>query len=141
MARHLDGEEVAGAKIVARIIPNTFFTCIEVVQAAIAELRGRHETVPLVVGNVATDTGARRLADMGVDAIKVGVGPGRGCRPRAETGAVDASSEIPEEDYVTPIGKAKVRREGNDVTIIATLLMMHRSLQAADALEKEGISA
>jgi pyroglutamyl-peptidase len=39
VARHLDGEEVGGAKIVARIIPNTFFTCIEVVQAAIAELR------------------------------------------------------------------------------------------------------
>ena len=39
VARHLDGEEVGGVKIVARIIPNTFFTCIEVVQAAIAELR------------------------------------------------------------------------------------------------------
>ena len=60
---------------------------------------------------------------------------------RAESGAVDASSEIPDEDYVVPIGKAKVRRQGNDVTIIATLLMMHRSLQAADVLEREGISA
>jgi pyruvate dehydrogenase E1 component beta subunit len=59
---------------------------------------------------------------------------------RAESGAVDASSEIPEEDYVVPIGKAAVRREGADVTIIATLLMMHRSLQAADLLEQEGIS-
>jgi len=39
VARDLDGEEVGGVKIVARIIPNTFFTCIEVVQAAIAELR------------------------------------------------------------------------------------------------------
>lgn len=60
---------------------------------------------------------------------------------RAETGAVDASSEIPEEDYVVPIGKAAVRREGTDVTIIGTLLMMHRSLQAATLLEQEGISA
>ncbi|MFH1918348.1 MAG: alpha-ketoacid dehydrogenase subunit beta [Planctomycetota bacterium] len=60
---------------------------------------------------------------------------------RAESGAVDASSEIPAEDYVVPIGKAKVRRRGNDVTIIATLLMMHRSLQAADVLEEEGVSA
>lgn len=60
---------------------------------------------------------------------------------RAETGAVDASSEIPEEDYTVPIGKAVVRREGTDVTIIATLLMMHRCLQVADLLEKEGISA
>jgi len=39
VARHLDGAEVGGAKIVARIIPNTFFPCIAVVQAAIAELR------------------------------------------------------------------------------------------------------
>lgn len=58
---------------------------------------------------------------------------------RAETGAVDASSEIPDEDYVVPMGKAVVRRAGKDVTIIATLLMMHRSLQAADSLAKEGI--
>jgi len=60
---------------------------------------------------------------------------------RAETGAVDASSEIPEEDYVVPIGKAAVRRTGGDVTVIGTLLMMHRSLQAAELLEKEGIAA
>ena len=60
---------------------------------------------------------------------------------RAESGAIDASSEIPEEDYVVPIGQAVVRREGADVTIIATLLMMHRSLQAASLLEQEGIQA
>ena len=58
---------------------------------------------------------------------------------RAESGAIDASSEIPDEDYVVPIGQAVVRREGTDVTIIATLLMMHRSLQAATLLEQEGI--
>jgi pyruvate dehydrogenase E1 component beta subunit len=34
-----------------------------------------------------------------------------------------------------------VRREGNDVTVIATLLMMHRALQAAERLAQEGISA
>ena len=50
---------------------------------------------------------------------------------RAESGAVDASSEIPDEDYVVPLGKGMVRREGTDVTIIATLLMMHRALEAA----------
>jgi pyruvate/2-oxoglutarate/acetoin dehydrogenase E1 component len=59
--------------------------------------------------------------------------------PRAETGTVDASSEIPEEDYVIPIGKGIIRREGTDVTIIASLLMMHFSLRAAEMLEKEGI--
>ena len=60
---------------------------------------------------------------------------------RTERGAVDASSEIPEEDYVVPLGKAQVRREGTDVTVLATLLMMHRSLQAAESLHQEGISA
>jgi len=60
---------------------------------------------------------------------------------RAESGTVDASSAIPDEDYIVPIGKGIVRREGTDVTIIGTLLMMHRALQAADQLAAEGISA
>ena len=60
---------------------------------------------------------------------------------RAESGAVDASSDIPNEDFVVPLGKGVVRREGTDVTIIATLLMMHRALQAAEQLAPEGISA
>jgi pyruvate/2-oxoglutarate/acetoin dehydrogenase E1 component len=60
---------------------------------------------------------------------------------RAESGTVDASSDIPDGDYTVPIGKGIVRREGKDVTIIATLLMMHRALEAAELLEKEGISA
>jgi len=58
---------------------------------------------------------------------------------RAESGSVDASSEIPAEDYVVPLGRGIVRREGGDVTIIATLLMMHRALQAADRLAGDGI--
>ncbi|HVO39170.1 MAG TPA: alpha-ketoacid dehydrogenase subunit beta [Spirochaetia bacterium] len=61
--------------------------------------------------------------------------------PRVESGAFDASSDIPDDDYIVPLGKGIVRREGSDVTIIATLLMMHRSLEAAAILEKDGISA
>lgn len=60
---------------------------------------------------------------------------------RRESGSVDASSDIPDEDYVVPIGKGIVRREGTDVTIIGTLLMMHQALIAAEQLEAEGISA
>jgi pyruvate dehydrogenase E1 component beta subunit len=60
---------------------------------------------------------------------------------RAESGTVDASSEIPEEDYVVPLGEGVVRREGSDVTVIATLLMMHRALHAAEQLAADGISA
>ena len=60
---------------------------------------------------------------------------------RAEADAVDASSEIPAEDYIVPLGKGIVRREGTDITIVGTLLMMHRALQAAETLAAEGISA
>ena len=60
---------------------------------------------------------------------------------RKETGSVDASSDIPDNEYLVPIGKAVVRREGTDVTIIATLLMVHRALEAAETLAAEGISA
>jgi len=42
---------------------------------------------------------------------------------------------------VVPIGKGVVRRQGEDVTIVATLLMMHRALAAAEILQHQGISA
>jgi len=60
--------------------------------------------------------------------------------PRVESGTLDASSDIPDEDYVVPIGKGIVRREGRDATVIATLLMMHQATIAADRLEAEGVS-
>ena len=48
--------------------------------------------------------------------------------------------EIPEDDFTVPIGKAAVRKEGRDVTIVAYGLMCHKSLQAVESLEKDGIS-
>jgi len=48
---------------------------------------------------------------------------------------------IPEEDYTVPFGVADVKREGSDVTIFATLYMVHKALAVAEKLEKEGISA
>ena len=59
---------------------------------------------------------------------------------RAEGGAIDASSEIPDEDFTVPIGSAAVRRKGSDVTVVASLLMLHFALHAAEALAAEGIS-
>jgi len=49
--------------------------------------------------------------------------------------------EIPADDYVVPIGKAKVRREGRDLTIITYGAMLYHCLDAADALDREGVSA
>jgi pyruvate dehydrogenase E1 component beta subunit len=61
--------------------------------------------------------------------------------PRSESGSIDASSDIPDGDYTVPIGKGIIRRSGEHITIIATLLMMHRAMEAAAELAKEGISA
>jgi pyruvate/2-oxoglutarate/acetoin dehydrogenase E1 component len=49
--------------------------------------------------------------------------------------------ELPTEDYTVPIGKAIVRREGRDLTIVTYAAMMHTSLEAAEELAKEGIEA
>jgi len=60
---------------------------------------------------------------------------------RAETGSVDGSSDIPEEDYTVPLGTAETRREGEDVTLLGWLLMAHYAEAAAETLSAEGISA
>jgi len=48
--------------------------------------------------------------------------------------------EVPEEPYSIPLGEADVKREGKDVTIVATAAMVHKSLEVAEKLEKDGIS-
>lgn len=59
---------------------------------------------------------------------------------RKEKDAIKTSGEVPAEDYTVEFGKAAVRREGTDVTIVANLLMSYRAQEAAKILEKEGIS-
>jgi len=49
-------------------------------------------------------------------------------------------TEVPEEPYTIPIGVADVKREGADVTVVATSLMVHKSLAAAERLAERGIS-
>ncbi len=48
--------------------------------------------------------------------------------------------EVPEEEYLIPLGQAVVKRTGDDVTIIATSWMVSFALEAADQLQEEGIS-
>lgn len=48
-------------------------------------------------------------------------------------------NEVPEEMYTIPLGKADIKRKGMDVTVIATAIMVHKTLEAAKELEKEGI--
>ncbi|WP_217586657.1 alpha-ketoacid dehydrogenase subunit beta [Lentibacillus saliphilus] len=49
--------------------------------------------------------------------------------------------DVPEEDYVLPIGKADVKREGTDITVITYGLCVNFALQAAEKLAEEGIDA
>jgi len=49
--------------------------------------------------------------------------------------------ELPQEEYTVPLGKAVVRREGKDLTILTYAAMAHTSMEAAAELEKEGIDA
>lgn len=48
---------------------------------------------------------------------------------------------VPEGHYTVPLDKAEVRREGSDVSIVATSIMVHKALEAAEKLAEEGIKA
>ena len=53
----------------------------------------------------------------------------------------NVKGEVPEDpDFLIPLGKAAIRREGTDVTVIAYMGMMYRAMEAAEELTKEGIS-
>ena len=77
---------------------------------AVARVRDALPEVQLVAGNVATDSGARALVERGVDAVKVGIGPGSICTTRVVTGV-----GVPQ---ITAIMDA-VRGAGDDVPVIA----------------------
>ena len=49
------------------------------------------------------------------------------------------AGEVPEELYSVPIGKGIVRREGNDVTVVATSYMVHEAIKASESLRKEAV--
>ncbi len=50
-----------------------------------------------------------------------------------------SKGEIPEEEYLVPIGRAELKRPGKDVTVVATSRMVHQSLEAARSLAQGGI--
>jgi pyruvate/2-oxoglutarate/acetoin dehydrogenase E1 component len=61
--------------------------------------------------------------------------------PRSEEGALSPIGEVPEEDYLVPIGQGAIRRVGHDVTIVGKLLTVYRAMEAAGQLAQEGIEA
>ena len=54
---------------------------------------------------------------------------------------MDLEGDVPEGDYIVPLGHADIKREGRDVTVIATSYVVHSALSAAETLAKEGIDA
>lgn len=60
-----------------------------------------------------------------------------GAKGRRE--AIDVSMEVPEEEYLIPLGKADIKREGKDITVVGLLRTVHSALGAAKKLEEEKI--
>ena len=83
----------------------------ERVMEAIKAIRGRLPEMQLVAGNVATYEGAKELISLGIDGLKVGIGPGSICTTRVVTGA-----GVPQ---LTAIMEAARAAKGTDVAIIA----------------------
>lgn len=57
-----------------------------------------------------------------------------GSKGRQQAGGFDLTAEVPEEEYLVPIGQAVVKRPGRDVTVVATHISLYRSLAAAEEL-------
>jgi pyruvate/2-oxoglutarate/acetoin dehydrogenase E1 component len=62
-----------------------------------------------------------------------------GSKGREAAGGWDLTAEVPTDDYTVPIGKAIIKRPGDDVTLLATHVSLYRALAAADQLASEGI--
>lgn len=58
----------------------------------------------------------------------------------APAAALPRRDEVPDEPYAIPLGRARVRREGTDVTVVAVGHLVHDALAVAGSLEEEGIS-
>ena len=77
----------------------------------VAETRAKYPDLQIIAGNVATGEGAKALADVGVDAVKVGIGPGSICTTRIVTGV-----GVPQ---LTAISNAVDALKGTDIPVIA----------------------
>src|SRR5438034_5156163 len=79
-------DELVKARVDCLIIDTAHGHSSRVIEA-VREIKRRHTDVQLIAGNVATTEGARDLISAGVDAVKVGIGPGSICTTRVVTGA------------------------------------------------------
>jgi len=102
--------ELVKARVDVLVIDTAHGHSLRVVEAVRA-IRARFPEVDLIAGNVATAEGTRALIDAGVDAVKVGIGPGSICTTRVVSGA-----GVPQ---ITAISEAVREAQGTGVPIIA----------------------
>jgi IMP dehydrogenase len=79
-------DELVKARVDCLVIDTAHGHSSRVIEA-VAEIKKRHPETDLIAGNVGTGDGAKELIAAGVDAIKVGIGPGSICTTRVVTGA------------------------------------------------------
>ncbi len=84
----------------------------DVIEKAVKEFRLKFKNIELACGNVASREGAKFLMNLGADAVKVGVGPGRGCRTRLETGAGVPQLQAIREAYIGVKGEIPIIADG-----------------------------
>ncbi len=118
----------------AEVLTNAGVDCIlidiahghsDVMIRAVREFKKKFKNIELVCGNVGTGIGAKFLMSLGVDAIKVGIGPGRGCRTRLEVGAGVPQLQAIREAYLATEGKLPIIADGgvkNDKDIALAIL-------------------
>lgn len=115
-------------------------------QKAAQNLRARFSSIELVGGNIATYQAAKDALNWGVDAVKVGIGPGRGCRTRIETNfGVSQLQAIREvylalEDRIPVIADGGMSRDGHiflAIAVGASTVMLGSMLAGTD--ESPGI--
>ena len=96
------------------------------VMEAITEIKGRFPKIDVVAGNIATAEAARAMVERGVDAIKVGMGPGSICTTRVVTGAgvpqitaIEACSKVSREYGVPLIADGGIKYSGDVAKALA----------------------
>jgi len=62
-----------------------------------------------------------------------------GSKGRQQAGGFDLTAPVPDEEYLIPIGRAVVKRQGRHATVVATHISLYRALAAAEQLAAEGI--
>lgn len=84
----------------------------DVTRSAVREFKKKFKNTELVCGNVGTGAGAKFLMELGTSAVKVGIGPGRGCRTRLEVGAGVPQLQAIREAYLATGGKIPIIADG-----------------------------